>query len=197
MIIFQTPAGIPEHNSLAVEIGNYLKPRISRDYAVLYDTYCYVSHETLESLGHFKNGDSHEHMQTRLIELGAAPSFVAETLVQLTKQGIMPSTYAPDVCVVKASEYENRFRLPLWIGEIVSKDTRDYDLYFKAYLFERLGVKEYFVFETGHRSGKLIRAYRLRPAAEGSAQHYDEIVFDATSANSEALGVDLPVAWTI
>jgi hypothetical protein len=195
MVIFQIPAGAPEHNSLTFEIGSYLKSRIGREQVVLFDTYCYISHETLESLGHFKNGDPHEYLQTRLIELGAAPSFVAGTLAELSKQGIMPSSYAPDVCVVNEADFDNRFRVPLWTAEIISKDSRDYDLYFKAYLYERLGVKEYFVFETGRRSGKLLRGYRLKPETVGFAQ-YEEISFSETSARSEVLGVDVPVQWT-
>jgi hypothetical protein len=71
-------------------------------------------------------------MQTRLLELGAAPSFVAETRAHLLKQGLMPSPNAPDVCVVHEADYDNRFRVPLWIAEIVSKDSREYDPYFKA-----------------------------------------------------------------
>jgi len=85
MVVFR-PLALPAgHNSLAVKIGVYLEPRLGGNRAVLYDTYCYVSHEQLESLGRFKNGDPHEYMQTRLIELGAAPSFVAETLVSIQK----------------------------------------------------------------------------------------------------------------
>lgn len=196
MVIFQTPAGAPEHNSLAFEIGSYLKPRIGRGLVVLFDTYCYISHEMLEALGHFKNGDPHEYMQTRLLELGAAPSFVAEAFAELLKQGIMPSSFAPDVCVAQEADFENRFRVPLWIAEIISKDSRDYDLYFKAYLYERLGVKEYFVFETGRRSGKLVRVYRLKPEAVGFTQ-FEEIPFAETTVRSQVLNVDIPVQWTV
>lgn len=52
MVVIQFPAGMPEHNLLANEIGNYLKPRLGRELTVLYDTYCYISHEMLERLGH-------------------------------------------------------------------------------------------------------------------------------------------------
>ena len=79
MIVFQTPAGTPEHNSLAVKIGTYIEKKLDPEYSVLYDTYCYISQEILEKLGHFKNGDPHEYMQTRLIELGASSTFIAET----------------------------------------------------------------------------------------------------------------------
>jgi hypothetical protein len=196
MVVFQVPAGMPEHNMLAVEIGNYLKSHLTRAHAVLYDTFCYISHEMLERLGHFKGGDPHEYMQKRLLELGAAPSFIAETFAQRLKEGIMTSSYAPDVCVVHEADVDNRFRIPLWIGEVVSRDTRDYDLYFKAYLYERLGVKEYFVFETGRRSGKLFRAYRLKTEV-AHFSHYEEIPFDSPTLRSQVLGVDLPIDWTV
>ncbi|MGH7597073.1 MAG: Uma2 family endonuclease [bacterium] len=196
MIVFQVPAGMPEHNMLAVEIGNYLKPHLTGELVVLYDTFCYISHEMLERLGHFKGGDPHEYMQKRLLEFGAAPSFIAETIAQRLKEGIMTSSYAPDVYVAFEADLDNRFRIPLWIGEVISKDTRDYDLYFKAYLYERLGVKEYFVFETGRRSGKLVRVYRLE--AEGGAfAQYREIPVSSPTAHSEVLGVDLPVDWKV
>jgi len=196
MVIFQVPAGIPEHNLLGFEIVDYLKPRLGRDLKMLYDTYCYVSHEMLEKLGHFKGDDPHEYMQKRLLEFGAGPGFIAETIAQRLKEGIMTSTYAPDVCVVPEADFDNRFRVPLWIAEIISKDSREYDLYFKAYLYERLGVKEYFVFETGRRSGKLVRVYRLESEGGAFAQ-YQEIPFDTPAARSEVLGVDVPVEWTV
>jgi len=196
MIVFQVPAMMPEHNSLAARIGNFLEQRLSRELAVLLDTFCYISAEMLERLGHFKGSDPHEYMQTRLLEFGAAPSFVAETIAQFLKQGIMPSPYAPDVCVVHEVDYDNRFRVPLWIGEIVSKDSRDYDLYFKAYLYERLGVKEYFVYETGRRSGKLICVYRLQPETGAFAQ-YETISFSGAAVHSQILDVDVPVEWTV
>ncbi len=196
MIVFQVPAMMPEHNLLGFEIGRYLKPRLSRGLALLLDTFCYISGEMLERLGHFKGGDPHEYMQKRLLEFGAAPSFIAETMAQRLKEGIMSSAYAPDVCVASEADLDNRFRIPLWIGEIISKDTRDYDLYFKAYLYERLGVKEYFVFETGRRSGKLIRVYRLKPES-GAFSQYEEIPFDLPTAHSAVLNVDLPVEWTV
>lgn len=196
MIVFQAPAGMPEHDRLANQIGNYLEPRLSRELVVLYDPFCYITHEMLERLGHFKSGDPHEYMQTRLLELGAAPSFIAETMVQRLKEGIMTSSYAPDVCVVYEADRDNYFRIPLWIGEVISKETYDYDLYFKAYLYERLGVKEYFVFEPARRSGKLIRIYRLEPK-EGAFAQYQEIPLDGATVRSEMLGVELPVAWTV
>ncbi len=196
MVVFQVPAGMPEHNRLANLIGNYLEPRLARELVVLYDPYCYITHEMLERLGHFKSGDPHEYMQKRLLEFGAAPSFIAETIAQRLKEGIMISTYAPDVYVAHETDLNNRFRIPFWIGEIISKDTRDYDLYFKAYLYERLGVKEYFVFATGRRLGKLVRVYRLESEGGAFAQ-YQEIPFDSPAARSEVLGVDVPVEWTV
>jgi hypothetical protein len=196
MIVFQVPAGMPEHNRLANKIGNYLESRLTHELVVLYDTYCYITHEMLERFGHFKNGDPHEYMQKRLLEFGAAPSFIAEAIAQRLKEGIMISTYAPDVYVAHGADLNNRFRIPLWIGEIISKDTRDYDLYFKAYLYERLGVKEYFVFETGRRSGKLARVYRLE-SESGTFAQYKEVPFDLPSARSEVLSVDVPVEWTV
>ncbi|MDZ7361551.1 MAG: Uma2 family endonuclease [candidate division KSB1 bacterium] len=196
MVIFQVPAGMPEHNLLGIRIGNYLEQHLGRDLAVLYDTFSYVSPEALEKLGHFKNGDPHEYMQQRLLDLGASPSFIAEMMAHLLKQGLMPSPYAPDVCVVQQADFDNRFRVPLWIGEIISKDTREYDLYFKAYLYERLGVQEYFVFETGRRSGKLLRAYELKPEA-GTFSRYQDIPVDAPTAPSRLFGLEIPVEWKI
>jgi len=196
MIVFQVPAGMPEHNLFAHEIVNYLKPHLNRDLAVLVDTYCYISHEMLERLGHFKGGDPHEYMQKRLLELGAGPVFIAATIAERLKDGIMTSSYAPDVCVVQEADFDNRFRVPLWIAEIISKDSREYDLYFKAYLYERLGVKEYFVFETGRRSGKLLRAYELKSEV-GAFSRYDDIRFDSSTAHSPLLGVEIPVEWKI
>jgi hypothetical protein len=196
MIVFQVPAGMPEHNKLANKIGNSLEQRLSSELAVLYDTFRYISPEMLERLGHFKGDDPHEYMQRRLLDFGASASFIAETMAHLQKQGLMPSPYAPDVCVVHESDYKNRFSVPLWIAEIVSKETREYDLCFKAYLYERLGVKEYFVFETGERSGKLIRAYRLESEGGAFAQ-YREISSDSPSARSEVLDVEIPVEWKV
>jgi hypothetical protein len=196
MIVFQVPAMMPEHNSLGSEIGHYLKPRLTHELAVMLDTFCYISGETLERLGHFKGDDPHEYMQQRLLDLGASASFIAETMAHLLKQGLMPSVFAPDVCVVQEADYDNRFRVPLWIGEVISKDSREYDLCFKAYLYERLGVIEYFVFETGRRSGKLIRAYRLQADAGRFAQ-YETIDISGTVAQSKALGVEVPVEWTV
>ena len=196
MVFLQVPTGMPEHNRFATKIGTYLEQRLSPDLTVLYDTYCYVSHEMLEKLGHFKNGDPHEYMQKRLFELGAGLGFIAETIARRLKEGIMTSTYAPDVCVVHEVDSDNRFRIPLWIGEIISQDSREYDLYFKAYLYERLGVKEYFVFETGRRSGKLLRAYELK-SETGTFSHFEDIRFEGASAPSQLLGIEIPVEWKV
>ncbi len=196
MVIIQIPAGMPEHNLFANRLGTYLEQRLPHGFAVLYDTFSYISPEAMESLGHFKNGDPHEYMQQRLLDLGAPPSFIAETVAHLLKQGLMPSPYAPDVCVVREVDFDNRFRVPVWIGEIVSKDTHDYDLYFKAYLYERLGVNEYFVFETGKRSGRLICAYRLDEPQKPLAQ-YQEIPLNGETARLASVEVELPIAWSV
>jgi hypothetical protein len=108
MIVFQAPAGMPEHDRLANQIGNYFEPHLSRELVVLYDPYCYTTHEMLE----------------------------------------------------------------------------------------RLGVKEYFVFETARRAGKVIRVYRLEPKGGAFAQ-YQEIPLDGATVRSEVLGVELPVAWMV
>jgi hypothetical protein len=196
MIVFQVPAGVPEHNKLANKIGNYLEQHLGRELTVLYDTFRYISPEMMERLGHFKGDDPHEYMQKRLLDFGASGSFIAQTMAHFLRQGLMPSPYAPDVFVVQKSDYKDRFSVPLWITEIVSKDSREYDLWFKAYLYERLGVKEYFVFETGEDTGKLIRVYRLE-AAGGAFSQYKEIPFDLPTARSEVLGVDVPAEWTV
>ncbi len=195
MIIFQTPISTPEHNSLANKIGTYLERKISKKYAIIYDTYCYISHEILEKLGHFKNGDPHEYMQTRLIELDASTTFIAETIAWLVKQGTMPSSYAPDIAVIYDEDYKNKFRTPILSCEIVSRDTLDYDLFFKAYLYERLGIKEYFVFATDDRAGKLIKHYLL--AADDVLPQYQAIPFALKdkAVYAEALAIKLPVMW--
>jgi hypothetical protein len=187
---------MPEHNLLAARIGSFLEQHLSRELAVLLDTFSYISPETLERLGHFKGSDPHEYMQTRLLEFGAAPSFIAEMMAHLLKQGLMPSPYDPDVCVVQETDYDNCFRVPLWIAEIISKDSREYDLYFKAYLYERLGVKEYFVFETGRRSGKLLHAYKFKTEV-GTLSHYEDILFDGPMAHSQLLDIEIPGEWKI
>jgi hypothetical protein len=195
MVVIQFPPIGPEHNALAAEITSCLQERLPQNFTALYDTFSYIEADKLEAMGHFKNGAPHEYMQTRLLELGASPSFIAEAMAQLLKQGIMPSSYAPDVCVINDADFDNRFRVPVWIGEIVSKDTRDYDLYFKAYLYERLGVNEYFVFETGKRSGKLLRAYRL-DEKEKPAQ-YRELALAGAALRMESCNVELPYEWSV
>jgi hypothetical protein len=69
-------------------------------------------------------------------------------------------------------------------------------LYFKAYLYERLGVKEYFVFEAVRRSGRLPRAYELKTEV-GTLSHYEDIRFDGPMAHSPLLGIEIPVDWKI
>lgn len=53
MIIFQAPAGTPEHNSLAVKIGTWIEQHLKPGFAVLYDTYTYVPNSELEKMAHF------------------------------------------------------------------------------------------------------------------------------------------------
>jgi hypothetical protein len=45
MIVFQVPAGMPEHNRFANKMGNYLEQRLGRELVVLYDTFRYISPE--------------------------------------------------------------------------------------------------------------------------------------------------------
>ena len=95
MVVFQVPPASPEHNSLVVEIGNYLKSRVGRELAVLYDTFSFISAEMLEWLGHFKGADPHEYMQQRLLDFGASPSFIAETMAHLLKLRNHAVTFCP------------------------------------------------------------------------------------------------------
>lgn len=113
MIIFQVPAGAPEHNSLAVKIGTGIEQHLRSEFAVLYDTYTYVPHSELEKMGHFKN-------------------------------------------------------------------------------------KEYFVFETGKRSGSLLQAYQLVPDPV-MRYRFEQAHFDRSVKllYSDSLKVEFPVDWKL
>jgi Uma2 family endonuclease len=126
------------------------------------------------------------------------------------EQGNPNAKRAPDVMVVKGVDDAKRYRdsfllwqenaVPCAVIEVTSKTTAEEDTGPKRELYERLGVREYFLFDP--RSEHLPRqlmGYRLVKVAEGNGdngvevrQQYDELVAAADgSLLSAELGLRL------
>jgi len=97
--------------------------------------------------------------------------------------------YAPDVFAVHQEDGNDRFAIPPVVFEIISRNSREDDLYFKAVFYETIGVKEYFIGEGGINCGRILKAYR---AAD---REFVKIAPRAGGYFSEVPGCQIPKKW--
>lgn len=79
----------------------------------------------------------------------------------------------PDLLVVCDPEKIDRYGVrgaPDWVIEILSDGSRRYDLHLKRGMYERAGVREYWVADPGTRS---VQVFRLSGERYGAPERYD------------------------
>ena len=104
--------------------------------------------------------DVHLRWMTRLIELlqrkfAGTQTYVSGNLLLYYVEGDPKKRVAPDVFVVKGIEPHDRRVYKLWeegiapqvVLEVSSKGTAEEDLWQKPRIYDRLGVREYFLFD--------------------------------------------------
>ena len=104
--------------------------------------------------------DVHLRWMIRLIELlrrhyAGTQTYVSGNLLLYYVEGNPKKRVAPDVFVVKGVEQHDRRVFKLWeegiapqvVLEVSSKGTAEEDLWQKPRIYERLGVREYFLFD--------------------------------------------------
>ena len=104
--------------------------------------------------------DVHLRWMIRLIELlrrqyAGTPTYVSGNLLLYYVEGNPKKRVAPDVFVVKGVAQHDRRVFKLWeegiapqvVIEVSSKGTAEEDLWQKPRIYERLGVREYFLFD--------------------------------------------------
>jgi len=126
-----------------------------------------------------------------LRRFGASQRFIQSKIDEYTGVGTIHSGYAPDIFVVEKSERNNEFGVPLVAFEIISRQSRMHDLWFKPFFYETIGVQEYFVAEPEIETGTIVRAYRL----EGNK--YQALSLENEGYYSKTLGHFLPRVWEI
>lgn len=180
------------HNNFVWRVCAHLDRLLENtDLAPKLDTFRYLDDWQANAFGDFKNVMKLENFVEGLRRFGASQRFIKSKLDEYTGVGTIHSAYAPDVFVVEKSERNNEFGVPLLVFEIISKQSRENDLWFKPYFYETIGVREYFVGEADVEIGTIIRAYRLENNL------YTPILLENDGYFSQVIGSLLPKRWDI
>jgi hypothetical protein len=180
------------HNNLVGRIMIYLAQCLKDIHLTLsYDTIRYLDDWQINAFGDFKKGVQLENFIAGLRRFGATQHFIQSKLDEYTGMGTIHPGCAPDIFVVEKAERNNEFGIPLLAFEIISRQSREHDLWFKPFFYETIGVQEYFVGEPSIETGAIVRAYRL----EGNRYH--AITLESAGYYSKVLGHFLPREWEI
>ncbi len=186
-----SPAG-DFHNNFVWQLGLYLDRILTNsEFIPKVDTFRYLDDWQINAFGDFKKAVQLENFIAGLRRFGASQRFIQSKIDEYTGVGTIHPGYAPDIFVVEKSERNNEFGVPLVAFEIISKQSREHDLWFKPFFYETIGVQEYFVGEPEIETGTIVRAYRL----EGN--NYQAITLESKGYFSKALGHFLPKNWEI
>lgn len=132
--------------------------------------------------------------QLRLFLSEKKDVYLASDLIVYYEEGNPNRRFAPDLMICFGAENKKRRIYKLWeekivpqlIIEVVSKETWERDVKFKRRLYERLGVKEYFIIDPEYKYlPSPLFAYRLE---------FGELVRQSINNNrifSELLGLEL------
>lgn len=179
------------HGDFCLELSAFLFQALKgKSLRVKVDIFRYLDADTINRFGNFKLGLDIDPFVERLKHFGASKNFIQRKLEEFSRTGTAQGVYAPDVFVVRQSDANDRFAIPLVVFEIVSTNSREDDLYFKTVFYETIGVQEYYIGEGRIRSGKILQAYqrvdkkfaKTAPRAEGFF--------------SKTLGCQIPKKWT-
>lgn len=184
-----SPARDP-HNNFVSELHFQLRLLLENtDFAVKIDTFRYLDDWLINAFGDFKQVMNLENFVAGLTRFGAPKRFIQNKLEEYTGVGTAPMGYAPDVFIVEKAERNNEFGIPLVVFEVISKQSRQHDLYYKPYFYETIGVRECFICEASLEGGTIMRAYRLQDKLYQPIPLQDERYF------SEVIGHFLPKVW--
>jgi hypothetical protein len=170
------------HNEFLFKISQEIDRILAgTDRVVKIDTFRYLEDWLINSFGDFKNALHLEKFVAGLKRFGAPKSFIKGKLDEYTGMGMISPGYAPDIFVTEKAQRHNEFGVPLLAMEIISRHSRETDLFYKPYFYETIGVEEYFVGEASIEYGKIIKAYRLvkgryQPIAAKEKQYYSAVL---------------------
>jgi hypothetical protein len=190
-IELMAPAG-EEHNVLMVDLCQYLKMRLEKEFLVLADVFRYLTEDQINLIANLEKADV-----GRLIEglrrFGADDKYIQNLLDTLSRQKAPSGTYAPDVCVLRKEDRGNRFAVPLWVAEILSPATRQDDLYYRSYFYETIGVPEYviLVLNEVQKEGQILKAYHRMQNV------YQERPLNREEYLSPVLSISMPRRWKL
>lgn len=150
-------------------------------YVVKIDTFRYLEDWLINSFGDFKNALHLEKFVAELKRFGAPKSFIKSKLNEYAGMGMISPGYAPDIFVTEKAQRHNEFGVPLLAMEIISRHSRETDLFYKPYFYETIGVEEYFVGEASIEYGTIVKAYRLvkgrfKPITAKRKQYYSTVL---------------------
>jgi len=178
------------HGDFCLHLSSFLLQTLKgKPYRVKLDIFRYLDADTINRFGNFKLGVDIDPFIRRLKHFGAPKDFIQQKLQEFSRTGTAQGVYAPDVFVVHQKDGNDRFAIPPVVFEIISRNSRDDDFYFKAVFYETIGVKEYFIGEGGINCGKILKAYRA------AGREFVKITPRAGGYFSEVLGCQIPKKW--
>jgi hypothetical protein len=186
-----SPARDPHNNFMGKVFTKLDRMLENSDLVPKLDTFRYLDDWLINAFGDFKNVMHLENFVAGLRRFGASQNFIQKKIEEYTGVGTISPGYAPDVFIVEKAEKNNEFGIPLMVFEIISKQSRENDLWFKPYFYETIGVREYFVGEADLEIGTMIRAYRLEKNL------YVPIQLESNGYFSQVIGGFLPKRWDI
>jgi len=186
-----SPTG-DQHNDFVGELFVKLRRLLEKpNLVVKLNTFRYLDDWQINTFGDFKNVMNLENFVAGLIRFGASKKFIQSKLDEYTGVGTAPMGYAPDVFIVEKSEQNNEFAVPLVVFEVISKQSRQHDIFYKPFFYETIGVKECFICEALLEAGTIVRAYRLENKQYQPIAKQDDRYF------SEVIGQFLPRVWEL
>jgi hypothetical protein len=178
------------HGDFCMQLSSFLLQTLKgKPFRVKVDIFRYLDADTINLFGNFKLGIDIDSFIRRLKHFGASKDFIQQKLQEFARTGTAQGVYAPDVFVVRQKDGHDRFAIPLVVFEIISPNSREDDLFFKAVFYETIGVKEYFIGEGGINCGKLLKAFRA------TDREFVKIAPRASGYFSKVLGCQIPKKW--
>jgi hypothetical protein len=178
------------HGDFCMQLSSFLLQTLKgKPLRVKVDIFRYLDADTINLFGNFKLGIDIDPFIRRLKHFGAPKDFIQQKLQEFARTGTAQGVYAPDVFVVRQKDGHDRFAIPLVVFEIISPNSCEDDLFFKAVFYETIGVKEYFIGEGGINCGKILKAY------QAIAGEFAKTPLHGRGYFSKMLGCQIPKKW--
>jgi len=186
-----SPTG-DEHSNLSFEIAAFFREELAgSDFKIKQDVYRYLTPDTANIFGNFKNSVGVDKFVKGLERFNAPKEFISRKIEDFSESGVIQAAYAPDIFIVHKNDDYNRFAIPLVVFEIMSQNSQQHDLYFKPFFYETIGVQEFYICEAMRQQGTIVKAYRR------VLERYEDMPLERNGYFSEAILRYIPRVWAM